>query len=132
MTPEQLIDFIKTFYHHFESGNGEAAAAMLAENIVWENPMPEEIPFGRRYEGREGVVRYWGELMETLDMGPMEVEQMIAQDDTVVVTGREASTVKATGKNYDMQWVHLFKVADGKIVSGREYNNTAEMLKAFM
>ena len=132
MSPEQLVDFVKTFYHNFESGNGEAAAAMLDENIVWENPMPEEIPFGGRYEGRMSVVGYWGELVEALDMGPMDVDQMIAQGDTVMVTGREASTVKATGRNYDMKWVHLFKVRDGQIYYGREYNNTAEMLQAFV
>lgn len=132
MKPEQLIDIIKSFYSSFEAGDAEAAIGILSEDIVWENPMPETVPFGGRYEGRMEVAGYWGKLDETLNMGGMEIDQMIAQDDTVVVTGREKSLVKATDRTYDINWVHLFKVKSGQVFYVREYNNTAEMQQAFV
>ncbi|NIB41504.1 nuclear transport factor 2 family protein [Pseudomaricurvus alkylphenolicus] len=132
MTPQALVELVTSFYHLFESGNAEAAADLLSEDIEWHNPMPEQIPFGGEYRGRAAVIAYWTELMAALEMGPMEVDQMVAQDDTVVVVGRESSTARSTGKEYQIHWVHLYKITDGKIVYVREYNHTAAMLQAFV
>ncbi|BFM15398.1 hypothetical protein R50073_15810 [Maricurvus nonylphenolicus] len=128
---EKPKEIVQSFYHEFEAGNIEASLALLAENVEWVNPLPEEIPFSGSYKGVAGVVAYLQLLADTLDMGPMKLHRVVAEDDVVMVTGHESSKVKASGLSYSMDWVHEFTVENGKIIAVREYNDTAEMLKAF-
>ncbi len=38
----------------------DAAAGMMADGFVWENFLPDNVPFGGRYEDVEGVKTYLG------------------------------------------------------------------------
>jgi uncharacterized protein len=128
LSPKEIV---VSFYEQFESGNVEAALGFLDGKVSWVNPLPEQIPFSGSYNGITGVVEYLQKLADTLDMGPMELTRVVAEGDVVMVTGHESSKVKSSGLSYSMDWVHEFTVVEEKIVAVREYNDTAEMLKAF-
>jgi len=59
------------------------------------------------------------------------VDEIFCEGDRVAVTGRERSRVKATGRHYSMEWVHILQASGGRIQSMREYNDTSAMRDAF-
>ena len=63
------------------------------------------------------------ELMETLEF--------TAQGDRVVAEGRNRGCVRSTGRTYEHDWVMVFTVRGGKIVTHRHYYDTADILVAF-
>jgi len=100
--------------------------------FVCTNNLPDNAPFGGRYDGHYGIIQYLGELALGIEMGPLHYEEMFCDGNTVIGLGREKSVVRATGKTYDMPFVHVFDWAEdgGKLMSLREFNDTAEMAKA--
>ncbi len=127
-----LIDRAKAFYRDVLTDPQQASAVYLADDFVLENYLPEHIPFGGRYEGREGMVRYLTEIANAIDMGPLEIEGWVAGQGSVVLRGEEESVVHSTGKSYRMRFVHWLDFDDsGCITRMCEYNDTAEMGGAF-
>lgn len=95
------------------------------------NLLPEELVFGGIWVGPGGAARYIEALQSVLRIESLKVDQMISSGDQVVVIGNERSRFLANGQAYEMDWVHVNTIRDGKIVEMREYNDTAAMLAAF-
>ena len=132
MGEANAVDIVSAFYLQVLSGEVEAAVATgLTPNVVWENPLPAEIPFGGRFEGREAAARYLAGLFEAIEIEAFDIDQTIAEGDHIVVVGRETSLVKKTGRRYSMGWVHVVRIRDGQLAHLREYNDTAAMAAAF-
>jgi ketosteroid isomerase-like protein len=76
-----------------------------------------------------------GEFFKTLDEAEdfayLEPTEFIAQGNRVVVLGRSKATVKQTGRSYEVDWVHVFTVHEGKITNFAEYFDSALVNKAF-
>ena len=127
------IEMTKRFYELLLTDFEAAAVEFLADNFVWENPLPDGIPFGGTYEGAEGLARYLGELVSAIEMSPLHFDDMVATDGVVAAIGVEKDTlVIPTGKRYDMPFVHVIRFdSDNRITHVREYNDTREMVAAF-
>ena len=127
-----LLARAKDFYGAALSDPQTAAAEFLSQDFLLENPLPEGIPFGGSYEGAEGFLRYLGGIAEAIEMGPLEFDEWVVADGVVVARGREESLVRATGERYRMRFVHWLSFdGTGKITAMREFNDTAEMARAF-
>ncbi|MCP3911125.1 MAG: hypothetical protein GY713_09250 [Actinomycetia bacterium] len=48
-----------------------------------------------------------------------------------MVIGDERSRFLVNGQAYEMDWVHVNTIRDGKIVETGEYNDAATMVEAF-
>jgi uncharacterized protein len=108
---------------------GEADA--FAEDGKLINMLPEEFSYGGVYEGPEGARRYIQEIQAALRLETLKATEWLTNGDRVVVIGHERSRFAHNDVAYDMDWVHVNTVRDGKIVEMREYNDTATMLEAF-
>ncbi len=125
-------DTVRAFYDFFLTGKiEEAVEHSLAEDFVLTNPLPESIAFGGRYEGAAGFLEYVGQIAELIQIEEFELDEVLCDGDRVIVTGRERSLVKATGRHYSMEWVHILQASGGRVQSMREYNDTAAMRDAF-
>jgi ketosteroid isomerase-like protein len=123
---------IRTFYDLFLAGKiEEIVERYLADDFVLTNPLPEPIPFGGRYEGSAGFLEYLGQIAAAIEIEEFTLDEVLCDGDHVVVTGRERSLVKPTGRHYTMEWVHVLQISAGRIHSLREYNDTAAMRDAF-
>jgi len=126
------VETVRAFYDLFVAGKAEEAAeTYLEKDFVLTNPLPAPIPFGGRFVGAEGFLQYLGGILGAIEIEDFVIEEMLGDGDRVVVVGREKSLVKATGRRYEMEWVHVLHATDGRIVSMREYNDTAAMRDAF-
>ena len=132
MTEQSTAEIVSVFLELArENKVDEAIERCLAASFVWDNPLPDIIPFGGRFEGHEAAARYMQLLAEAIDIEEFVVEDMICDGDRLAMTGRETSLVRNTQRRYTMQWAHFLTAKDGKLVYWREYNDTAEMLRAF-
>lgn len=127
---------VETFYNLFATGRiEEALVNHVATDAILDNPLPESIPFGGRFEGRAGFGAYLADIAKHITIEAFEVDEILVANEgereRVTVIGRETSLVPATGKRYAMEWVHILTLDDGRIVSMREYNDTDAMAEAF-
>ena len=129
MTPTEAT---RAFYDLFIAGKIEEALERFVDpEAVLVNPLPEVIPFGGVFEGRQGFAAYLEAILRGISIERFEVDEIFADGERVTVLGRETSLVHSTGKRYTMSWVHVLTVRDGRIVHMREYNDTAAMAVAF-
>ena len=133
MSSSGAAEKVKDFYQMIMTDTEAAIARYVSADIVWENPLPEGIPFGGRYEGVEGLVSYLTQLAGEIEMSPLNFTEIIADEDKAAAIGIEQNTlVISTGKSYTMPFVHVLKFnQDGKINYVYEYNVTSDMVKAF-
>lgn len=69
----------------------------------------------------------FGTHAEPIEMTP---KSMVEAEGLVYVRGIERSKVKATGKEYSVEWVHVISTADGKIATFDEYLDSAAIAAA--
>ncbi|MEJ8567013.1 nuclear transport factor 2 family protein [Elongatibacter sediminis] len=127
-----MTEIVKRMYDTLIAGDMEGAFATMAEDIRWVYYGGEGvIPFSGVYEGHDGVTRFFADYGSAAEPLGMDLQSFHASGDTVFVTGIENSRVIATGKTYAAPWVHVFRIADGKIVSYEEYIDSALVAAAF-
>lgn len=130
MTTQANLELVQQFYGHIGAGNIEGVLGCVADDIDIINPLPDHIPFGGTYKGKDGLLAYLGALGESIEMG-LEIDKFLSDGDTVVVIGVESSSTRATDTAYRMPYVHVLTVTDGKITRFDEYNQYKEMAEAF-
>ena len=131
MTEQESVQVVEQIYAAFERGNIQAIHHLLADDVDWEFPGPEDIPFGGGRRGREIVAQFFTSADETVEVEKFEPQAFVAQGDRVIVLGYERVRVKSTGHFYETDWVHVWTVREGKVVRLREYSDTAAIVKAF-
>jgi ketosteroid isomerase-like protein len=116
---------IKAIYEAFESGNIPTAVGAMSPGIVWNEA--EDFPYADRnpYVGPQAILEgVFGRIGAEWDGIGAHVEELLDAGDTVVALGRYSGTYKGTGKPQDTQFVHVWRVKDGKAVGFQQYANT--------
>ena len=131
MNEDANVELVRSGYEKFGSGDIEGLLSLFSEDIDWSTPHLENAPFGVGILGIEEVSKFFNILGETEDFAYFEPTEFIPSRDKVVVLGRAKSTVKTTGRDYEMDWVHVFTIHEGKVTNFAEYFDTALVDKAF-
>lgn len=129
-----LIDKV----HHYVAtmkSDFEASLDLLADDIVWINLLPAQVPFGGTYTGKQEVVGYFTLMAENFVIGDYEWDAFdyIESGNTLVMVGFEKDgKAIPTGRVFDLHFVQVVKFNDeGKICYLREHNDTAAIGDAF-
>lgn len=132
MSERENVKTVQDAYAAFSRGDINAILEQLAEDVSWTVPGPGDIvPFAGRYEGREGVGRFFAALDGAESVERFEPQEFIAQGDKVVVVGNYAARVRANGQADEIEFVHIFTVRDGRVTNFRQYNDTAPSIAAY-
>ena len=131
MSEQQNIDVVKQAYENFKSGNIEALLGLMSNDIEWQLPEVDGIPFTGKRSGLEQVGQFFAMVGDSQDVLRFEPGLYIAQGDKVAVQGQYAWRVKATGRNYESDFAHVFTVRDGKVTAFQEYLDTAVASAAY-
>jgi ketosteroid isomerase-like protein len=126
--------FVQQFYTAFLGARdlAEFAEEHFASDVVWDNFLPEIIPFGGSWEGRAAVVEFLTLMMGQIRIKAFDIERILVAGNSAVITGHEDSDVTTNGNAYGMDWVHILDFDDtGRVARAREYNDTAAMQAAF-
>jgi len=131
MSERTNTEVVQQGYEAFGRGDIPALLDLLTDDVEWTLQGPSVIPFAGTRHGREGVEEFFSVLDETLEFEQFEPREFVAQGDSVVVLGYERSLAKATGRWLEQEWAHVYTLRDGKIATGRFFEDTAAEVVAF-
>ena len=130
-TTDESVAVAQRLYARFAEGDIAGVIALFAKDATWAEPgPPDKLAWAGTFRGHAGIGEFFARVAETLDILEFTTHETVAQGGHVVVFGREVSRVKATGKDFTSDFVHRYRVADGKIQSLRFYHDTAAMVAA--
>ena len=130
-TPLAAIEVVKRLYAAFESGDGAAIMAQLHDKLDWnesENFMlSDRNPYRTPAAVAEGVFQRLATELRGYEATPTE---MFDAGDVIVAIGRSKGIVAATGKAFDAQYAHIWRVKNGKIVGFQQILDTLAFWRA--
>ena len=125
MNKQENIKLVKQVYENFKKGDIGALLHLLSENIEWQLPEIENVPFAGKRRGHEQMGQFFASLAGTQEVQHFDPREFIAQGDKVVALGQYSWRVKSTGREFGGDFAHVFTVNDGKVIRFHEYMDTA-------
>lgn len=125
MSEEGNTSLVKHVYENFKGGDIKAVLALLSEDIEWQLPEIENVPFSGKRRGQEQMGQFFTSLVDTQEVQHFEPREFVAQGDKVVALGHYAWRVRSTGREFGGDFAHVFTVHDGKVIRFHEYMDTA-------
>lgn len=92
--------------------------------------IPETLPDGGSRHGESEVIDFWEAMGELFEGAHPDPEEFIPAGDRLIVLGTWRARVKATGDLVEARFAHVNGYRDGKLVSFRNYIDTAKVLQA--
>lgn len=125
------LEIVQELYAAFGRGDLPAMFTLLDPNIQWDYSGPSEIPWAGSFRGHDGVGKFLAAISANVEIERFESRSFITQGEHVVVLGFERVRVKQTGRVFEVYWAHAYTLSGGKIVTFREYTDTAATSVAF-
>jgi ketosteroid isomerase-like protein len=114
-------------YRMFAEGDLKGLLERYYDDAELINPESDYLPFQGSYHGKQQIAEFFTALNQTAQCTRLEPKTMVAEGDTVVVTGDSSWIARSTGISYDNPFVHVFKMRDDKVVSQRAYYDTSKL-----
>lgn len=130
MNEQENTRLVQQAYQSIQAADIQALLNSFAEDVQWQLPEMEHVPFAGTWHGHEGVRQFFGKVFEVQDIVDFEPQEYIAQDDKVIVLGPFLMRIKATGKNFGSDWAHIWTVQGDKVTRFYEYVDTAVVNRA--
>ncbi|KAA9349243.1 nuclear transport factor 2 family protein [Larkinella humicola] len=127
----QAMTVVQTMFGAFAKGDIDGITQTVADTSTWTYHGTHEIPYAGEFVGKAGVAKFIQTIFETVDIQDFQVDQFIADGNTVVVLGSEQQKIKANGEILSQKWVQVYQVEDGLITRMDEFANTAHAEKLF-
>lgn len=118
-------EIVQKAYECFGTGDIEGLLELYSDDVSWITPKVDNAVYSGARAGKAAVAEFFQLLDASEEFTEFEPTEFIAEGDKVVVLGKFTATVKATGKTFSSDWVHISTVTDGKITGFREYFDTA-------
>ncbi len=127
------VETVREVYRRFDAGDTPGILEL------WDEPTDcqactgltaDEVAVAGRRHGKPALAQLVATYAEVFDYDLYEQREFIADGDTVVVLGAYQGTVKATGKPFASEWVHIWRLSGGKAVAWREFCDTAALKAA--
>ena len=121
------IDIVRQGYAFYAERNFPAIFELLAENVtVWQT---STLPWGGEYSGKNGAGEFFTKLAQHTAATP-EPLAFVPAGRHVAVYGKLRGKATATDTEFDLDFVHLWQVTDGKIDRFEAFIDTPGMLRA--
>lgn len=123
------LDTVRAMYAAFAANDRDALDALIASDVRW-NQMPT-FPGGGRWRGRATVFEsVFTPFRAEWDGWHAQVNEYVAQADTVVALGVYKGVYRSTGKSVHAEFAHVYRVQDGRITQFDQYTDTAALQAA--
>jgi uncharacterized protein len=123
------LKVVQKVYDAFATGDIPTVLGFLSADIDWTEA--EGFPYAGTYHGPkavlEGVFMRLGSEWEGFAAVPHE---FIDGGDTVVALGKYSGTYKRTGKSFQADFAHVWKMSDGKAIRFLQYVDTLVVHRA--
>ena len=117
------VDSVRQVYQAFAQGDIPTVLSFLNPEIDWTEA--EGFPYAGTYHGPRAVLEgVFMRLGSEWNGFAVATDEFIDAGDTVVVLGKYSGTYKATGKSFQADFAHVWKVQDGKAIRFMQYVDT--------
>ncbi|MEO8097044.1 MAG: nuclear transport factor 2 family protein [Acidobacteriota bacterium] len=124
---QENVQIVEGFYQAMSRGDIGGVLGALDPKIEWNEAENFVYADHSPYLGTDDLLNgLFMRLMTEWEGFKALPEKFIGSGDTVAVTGRYQGTFRATGKPMNAQMVHVFTLAEGKIVRFQQYTDTAQ------
>jgi ketosteroid isomerase-like protein len=113
------VDVVGGMYEAFGRGEIGAILSVVDEDIEWR--VPENLPHGGSFHGREGLGEFFRGIGESWDGLTVDVKKVVGGDDEVVVLAQVHGVVRATGENNGYAAAHAWTLRGGTPIRFQEY-----------
>lgn len=117
------LNAVQGLYEAFAKGDVPSVLGFLSPDVAWTEA--EGFPYGGTYNGPnavlEGVFMRLGTEWDSFAAVP---DEFIDGGNAVVVLGKYSGTYKATGKSFQANFAHVWKIQDGKAIRFIQYVDT--------
>jgi hypothetical protein len=126
------VKLVESLYDAFKRGDIAPIIAALTPKVNWTvNGRPKDYPCFGTWTGPADVQKFFGLVAETEQATDFSPREFSAAGDKVFVTGHYTWKILKTGRTVDSDWIHVFKLDNGKVTSFREFNDTAQIAEAY-
>jgi ketosteroid isomerase-like protein len=131
MKEEESIAIVKQLYDAFRRRDISSILNMFADDAILHGPAPAGVlPWGGVHKGRRGAAEFFAAVGESLEPHEFELRDFITQGNKVAVFGYQKGQARSTGRPYEIEFVHLWSVRDGKFTEFRVFNDTTALVTA--
>jgi uncharacterized protein len=124
-------EVVHGFYSAAQAGDGAAILALLHPRFQAHTAPGMPCGAGGSFQGpHETLAKVWGAIFAAYDTAPFQETWHETTDGIVVVTGHYRGTVRATGRAYQAEFVHLWRVEDGLLSWLHQYTDTMRWQEA--
>jgi ketosteroid isomerase-like protein len=129
--PGANAQLIQSLYDAFARGDAATVLGGLDPKVVWNEAENIEYADRNPYVGPQAVAEgVFGRLMAEWDGFSVTPQQFVSEGDVVVVTGRYRARHKASRTPIDAQFVHVWTLRAGKVVTFQQYADTLQFARA--
>lgn len=120
------VALVQSAYDGLAKGDAGPLLEILHPEVEWYEAEHSTYWRGGAFVGPQAVVEnVLGPISEDHDDFRIEIRRMVGCGDTVLVEARyHATTVKATGKPFEVQAAHVWDFEAGKVVRWQQYVDT--------
>lgn len=123
------LDSVQAVYQAFVKGDIPSVLGFLSPDIQWTEA--EGFPYGGTYIGPDavltGVFMRFGSEWDGFAAVP---DEFIDGGDTIVALGKYSGKYKATGKSFQTNFAHVWKIEGGQAVRFVQYVDTLVVHRA--
>lgn len=117
---------VEEFYRAMQQGDVETLLRILHPRFVCHVAPGMPLNAGGTHEGPQTAFEnVWANVYAHYEIAPYAETWQQTTDGTFVVSGHYRGTARATGHPVEAEFVHLWKVTDGRISWLHQYTDTA-------
>jgi ketosteroid isomerase-like protein len=128
LMPESNLEIVRRAYEGFTARGGDFDPAMFHPEFVWDMSKFGGWVEGDVYEGLDGARRFMADWREAWDDWRLEVEDIQAAGDRVLVVCNQHGRSRTSGLVVDMRLAQLWTLRDGKQVRMEAYGDVDEAI----
>jgi uncharacterized protein len=121
---DQNAQLIRDSYAAYARGDINALVAVMSPDVETITPSVPGLHSGGTWHGIPGFLEFVQLVTKDLEVKRFEPREIIAQGDKVVGIVSYSAVMKATGRTIEVDLVHVFTIANGKVAKLREYYET--------
>jgi len=121
------VALVRNAYFALRRGDTRAIFGALDPSVEFSQSL--EVPWGGRYKGPQEVGVFLYKLTSAI-YSNVDPDQFVDAGDCVVAVGSTRGRALATGKEFEVPAVHVWRVKDGKIFRFEAYIDNPRMLAA--
>ena len=131
MSNEKNIAIVRQIYADVVAKNLEGFLASLTDDIKWEPPFVPVIPHTKPRSGKKEVTNWVIEMAGEVTYTQVTPQDIYADNNAVIVKGIFEGKANSTGKSFQSDWVHIWKLRDGRVFHYQAFWNTYNVAISF-